>query len=134
MSLTDIEVNNIRAGLEHVVNLLSKLGEVSREDGGSNEVVLVAPDIQRSGSAVVRRNRREGRRRGEGRGGEDGTELHVDRDVVEGGLESVSRWLFSLFPRTGGQSSRADDDDDRLCKVRAWLHTVRYRFIKKFPE
>ena len=44
----DVKVNNVGTGLQHVVDLSTKLGKVSRKDGRSNEVVLVTPDIQGS--------------------------------------------------------------------------------------
>ena len=45
----DVKVDNVGTGLQHVVNFFTELGKVSRKDGRSNEVVLISPNIQRSG-------------------------------------------------------------------------------------
>lgn len=45
----DIEVNNIGSGLKHIVDFLTQHGEIGRKDGRSDQVVLISPNIQRSG-------------------------------------------------------------------------------------
>jgi len=43
----DVEVDNVSAGSDHVVDLLAELGEVGGEDGRSDEEVLVHSGIPR---------------------------------------------------------------------------------------
>ena len=47
----DVEVDDVGAGLEDVVDLLAELGEVGGKDGGGDEVVLVSPNVEGSGGA-----------------------------------------------------------------------------------
>ena len=47
----DVEMNNIGTCFQDIVNFFSQFCEVGRKDRGSNEVVLVAPNIKRSGTA-----------------------------------------------------------------------------------
>mmetsp|Transcript_26496 Transcript_26496/g.45211 ORF Transcript_26496/g.45211 Transcript_26496/m.45211 type:complete len:275 (+) Transcript_26496:148-972(+) len=72
----DVEVNDIGAGLEHVIDLLAEFGEVGGEDGGGDEVILAAPHVEGGGSAGVGGGRGEGGSGGEGGGGGEGGELH----------------------------------------------------------
>ena len=74
----DIEVDDVGAGLEHVVDLLAETGEVGGEDGGGDEVVLVAPDIEFGRRAAGRGRGRGAERAGGGEGGGEceGGELH----------------------------------------------------------
>ena len=44
----DVKVHYVGTGFQHIVNFLTELGKVGREDGRSNEVVLITPDIQGS--------------------------------------------------------------------------------------
>ena len=47
MIVHNIEVNDIGASFQNIVDFLAQLREVSRKNGGSNQIVLVTPDIQR---------------------------------------------------------------------------------------
>lgn len=63
----DVKVNNVGTSLQHVVNFFAEFGKVSRKDGRSNEVVLVSPNIQRSGgtSRVLLSKPKKGYQNGE---------------------------------------------------------------------
>mmetsp|Transcript_12155 Transcript_12155/g.25887 ORF Transcript_12155/g.25887 Transcript_12155/m.25887 type:complete len:282 (+) Transcript_12155:147-992(+) len=72
----DVEVNDIGAGLEHVIDLLAEFGEVGGEDGGGDEVILASPDVEGGGGARVGGGRCEGGGGGEGGNSGEGGELH----------------------------------------------------------
>ena len=46
MVVHDVEVDDVRAGLQDIVNLLTQLGEVSGQDGGGDQEILVSPHVQ----------------------------------------------------------------------------------------
>ena len=45
----DVEVDDVGAGFEDVVDLLTELGKVGGKDGGGDEVVLVSPNVEGGG-------------------------------------------------------------------------------------
>jgi len=45
----DVEMDNISTGFQNIVDFFAQLGEVSRKDRRSDEVVLISPDIQGGG-------------------------------------------------------------------------------------
>ena len=44
----NVEVHDVCTCLQDIINLLAELGEVSRKDRRSDEVVLIAPNVERS--------------------------------------------------------------------------------------
>mmetsp|Transcript_14893 Transcript_14893/g.37521 ORF Transcript_14893/g.37521 Transcript_14893/m.37521 type:complete len:275 (-) Transcript_14893:25-849(-) len=74
----DIKVNNIGSGLQHVVDLGTEAGEISRKDGRSNQVVLVSPNVQGSSRTSGGLGCGEGTGGGEGGGDGEKAELHFD--------------------------------------------------------
>ena len=75
----DVEMHDVGASLEHVVDLLAKFSEVGRENRGRDEVVLVAPDLEGGAGRAAGRGRGRGAERaggGEGGGKGEGGELH----------------------------------------------------------